>query len=68
MAAALGLVLAGPRRYPEEVVADPWLGDGTARAATSDIVRALQLYCFACFVQGGLLLGAWLAAHFMLPA
>ena len=68
MAAALGLVLAGPRRYPEGVVADPWLGDGTARAATSDIVRALQLYCFACFVQGGLLLGAWLAAHFMLPA
>jgi adenosylcobinamide-phosphate synthase len=57
-----------PRRYSEEVVADPWLCDGTARAATSDIMRALQLYCFACLVQGGLLLGAWLTAHFTLPS
>ena len=68
MAGALGLALAGPRRYSEGLVADPWLGDGTARAATSDIVRALQLYRFACLVQGGLLLGAWLAGHLMLPA
>jgi adenosylcobinamide-phosphate synthase len=68
MAGALNLALAGPRRYSEGLVADPWLGDGTARAATSDIVRALQLYRFACLVQGGLLLGAWLAGHLMLPA
>jgi len=67
MAGALGLALAGPRRYSEGVVADTWLGDGTARATTADIVRALQLYRFACLVQGGLLLGAWLAAHFTLP-
>jgi adenosylcobinamide-phosphate synthase len=68
MAGALGLALAGPRRYSEGAVADPWLGDGTARATTSDIVRALELYRFACLVQGGLLLGAWLAWHFTLLA
>jgi adenosylcobinamide-phosphate synthase len=68
MAGALGLALAGPRRYPEGLVADPWLGDGTARAATSDIVRALQLYRLACLIEGGLLLGAWVAAHLTLPA
>jgi adenosylcobinamide-phosphate synthase len=63
MAGALGLALAGPRRYPEGLVADPWLGDGSARAATSDIIRALHLFRLACLVEGGLLLGAWLAAH-----
>jgi adenosylcobinamide-phosphate synthase len=63
MAGALGLALAGPRRYAEGLVADPWLGDGTARARTSDIVRALQLYRLACLIEGGLLLGAWFAGH-----
>jgi adenosylcobinamide-phosphate synthase len=68
MAGALGLALAGPRRYPEGLVADPWLGEGSARAATSDIVRALQLYRLACLIEAGLLLGAWLAAHLTLLA
>jgi adenosylcobinamide-phosphate synthase len=68
MAGALGLALAGPRRYPEGLVADPWLGDGSARAATSDIVRALHLYRLACLIEAGLLLGAWLAAHLTLLA
>ena len=68
MAGALGLALAGPRRYPEGLVADPWLGDGSARAATSDIIRALHLYRFACLIEGGLLLGAWLLAHLTLLA
>ena len=63
MAGALGLALAGPRRYPEGLVTDPWLGDGNARAATSDIARALHLYRLACLIEGGLILGAWLAAH-----
>jgi adenosylcobinamide-phosphate synthase len=63
MAGALGLALAGPRRYPEGLVADPWLGDGRARAATSDIIRALHLYRLACLIEGALLLGVWLAAH-----
>jgi adenosylcobinamide-phosphate synthase len=67
MAGALGLALAGPRRYPEGLVADPWLGDGTARAATSDITRALRLYRLACLIESGLLVGAWLALHVTLP-
>ncbi len=67
MAGALGLALAGPRHYPEGLVADPWLGDGSAQVVTSDIVRALHLYRLACLIEGGLLLGAWLAVHFMLP-
>ena len=68
MAGALGVALAGPRRYPEGLVADPWLGDGSARAGVSDIVRGLQLYRLACLIEGGLLVGAWLAAHATLLA
>jgi len=63
MAGALGLALAGPRRYADGVVADPWIGEGSARAAIPDIVRALALYRLACLIEGGLLLGAWLALH-----
>ena len=61
------LNLAGPRRYPEGLIADPWLGDGSARAATSDIARALHLYRLACLIEAGLLLGAWFAGHITLP-
>ena len=68
MAGALGLALAGPRRYPGGLVADPWLGDGSARAATTDIIRALRLFRFACLIEAGLLAGAWLAAHLTLLA
>jgi adenosylcobinamide-phosphate synthase len=63
MAGALGLALAGPRRYAEAVVADPWLGEGTARAMPADIARALGLYRHACLIQWGLVAGAWLAGH-----
>jgi adenosylcobinamide-phosphate synthase len=63
IAGALGLALAGPRRYPEGLVDDPWLGDGSARAATSDILRALHLYRLACLIEGGLLVAAWIALH-----
>jgi adenosylcobinamide-phosphate synthase len=64
MAGALGLALAGPRRYAEGVVADPWVGEGTARAAPADIGRALILYKNACLIEWGLVIGAWLAAHY----
>jgi adenosylcobinamide-phosphate synthase len=67
IAGALGLALAGPRRYAHGVVDDPWLGDGTARAATSDIARALRLYRLACLVQGGVLAGIWLVLHVTPP-
>ena len=63
MAGALGLALAGPRRYAEGVVADPWVGEGTARAAPADIARALMIYRNACLIEWGLLIGAWFAAH-----
>jgi adenosylcobinamide-phosphate synthase len=66
IAGALNLALAGPRHYPDGPVADPWLGDGTAQATPSDIARALNLYRLACLIEGGLLLGAWLAAHLTL--
>ncbi len=63
MAGALGLALAGPRRYAEGVVADPWVGDGTARATTKDIARALRLYRLACLIEGGFVFGIWLLLH-----
>ncbi len=66
MAGALGLALAGPRHYPEGAVVDPWVGDGTARAATSDIARALSLYRLACLLRRRPGAGAWLAGHFSL--
>jgi adenosylcobinamide-phosphate synthase len=68
MAGALGLALAGPRRYADGVVADPWVGEGTARAAPVDIARALVLYKHACLVEWGLVMGAWLAGHLSLLA
>jgi adenosylcobinamide-phosphate synthase len=67
MAGALGLALAGPRAYAEGDVNDPWLGDGTARAMPADIVRALRLYDLAWRLLAGLVLGFWLAAHFIRP-
>lgn len=44
MAGALGLRLAGPRRYAGHVVEDHWMGDGRANANAADIEKALRLY------------------------
>ena len=63
MAGALGLALAGPRQYTEELVHDPWLGDGTPLARPADIVRALRLYGYACLLLTALIVGMWLAEH-----
>ena len=52
MAGALGLSLAGPRRYPGIVIDDPWIGSGTARATARDVTRALSLFVAACVVNG----------------
>jgi adenosylcobinamide-phosphate synthase len=60
MAGALGLALAGPRRYAERVVADPWIGDGRARAVPTDMFRALLIYVVACALQGGAVVVLWL--------
>ena len=56
-AGALNVSLAGPRRYVENVIKDPWLGDGTARANVQDIDRMLYLYIVAAMINA-----AWVAA------
>ncbi|MCC7016198.1 MAG: cobalamin biosynthesis protein CobD [Rhodospirillales bacterium] len=61
MAGALGLALAGPRRYREVVVDDPWIGDGTAQATATDIRRGLRLYVAACLVNAVFVAGLALA-------
>jgi adenosylcobinamide-phosphate synthase len=62
-AGALDLALAGPRRYHGQVVNDPWLGDGRARATVGDIGRALRLYVIACLMQASLVLAVYFAAE-----
>jgi len=51
-AGALGLALAGPRRYGEHIVDDPFLNaDARKEATPGDIDRALDLYVAACLLQ-----------------
>lgn len=57
MAGALGLALAGPRRYGAEIVEDGWMNDGGRAAATaSDIRAAVRL------MRGAAVLAVLLAA------
>ncbi|MBT6094149.1 MAG: cobalamin biosynthesis protein CobD [Rhodospirillaceae bacterium] len=51
MAGALGLALAGPRRYTDHVVEDPWIGDGRARVTVKDMQLALYLYIVASLIN-----------------
>lgn len=53
MAGALGLSLAGPRRYVDHIVEDPWIGDGRARVTAADIHRALYIYIVANLICAG---------------
>ena len=53
MAGALGLALAGPRRYGDAVVKDAWMGDGRARATPLDIRCALYVLVVACVLVIG---------------
>jgi adenosylcobinamide-phosphate synthase len=55
MAGALGLSLAGPRRYAGELVDDAWMGDGRAAANPADIRRGLRLLVLACGLAAALL-------------
>ncbi|MBM3599198.1 MAG: cobalamin biosynthesis protein [Alphaproteobacteria bacterium] len=55
MAGALGVALAGPRRYAERTVEDPWIGNGRARALPEDIRRALVVFGIACLVHWALI-------------
>ncbi len=58
LAGALDLALAGPRRYHGELVADPWIGDGRARAEPADLRRGLALFAIACVITAALMIGA----------
>jgi adenosylcobinamide-phosphate synthase len=52
MAGALGLALAGPRRYGERIVDDSFLNAEARKDATpKDIARALDLLIAACLLQ-----------------
>jgi adenosylcobinamide-phosphate synthase len=68
MAGALGLALAGPRRYADRVVEDPWIGDGRARVTPADMQRALLVYVIACALQGGVILALYVVARLILPS
>jgi adenosylcobinamide-phosphate synthase len=62
MAGALGLRLAGPRRYGGELVEDAWMGDGRAAATPADIRRALGVLAAACALTGVMLVIALVIA------
>lgn len=53
MAGALGLKLAGPRRYGERWVEDHWMGHGRENSNAADIRRALRLFVVACLLLFG---------------
>ncbi len=61
MAGALDLTLAGPRPQGGLVINEPWLGDGSPRAAPRDIARALRLSSLAGRLLAGMVFGVWLA-------
>jgi adenosylcobinamide-phosphate synthase len=55
MAGALGLALAGPRRYGPRLVEDPFLhAEGRREATLEDIRRALRVMAGACLGLAGL--------------
>ncbi len=61
MAGALGLRLAGPRRYRGVVTTDPWLGRGTVEATAADIRRGLRVYVGGCMLLALLVGVLWTA-------
>lgn len=51
MAGALGLALAGSRRYSDTIVQDPWIGIGRADVTPGDIDGALSVYVAGCLIN-----------------
>ncbi|MCI5050008.1 MAG: cobalamin biosynthesis protein [Rickettsiales bacterium] len=47
-AGALGVALGGPRHLDSGTIEDGWVGSGSAKATTHDLVRAQFLYVVAC--------------------
>ncbi len=55
LAGALGVALAGPRRYDGETVEDHWMNrDGRRGAGPADLRRGLNLYLVACLLQAAI--------------
>lgn len=55
MAGALGVALAGPRRYGAKLVDDPWMNpEGRRDVDTADIGRAISLFRVSCLLLAGL--------------
>src|SRR5262249_48041906 len=55
MAGALGVALAGPRRYDGEIGQDSWVNrDGRRNATATDLRRGLNLYLIACALQAAI--------------
>jgi adenosylcobinamide-phosphate synthase len=63
VAGALGLSLSGPRRHDGAVSPGVWIGDGRARANSTDIARAMWLYLVAGFLGLAPLVLLALVAH-----
>lgn len=63
VAGALGLSLSGPRRHDGTVSPGAWIGDGRARANSTDIARAMWLYLVAGFIGLAPLVLLALVAH-----
>ncbi len=53
-AGALGIAIAGPRRYAGTEVNDAWMGDGRSACTPDDIDAALRLYVRSCILAAGL--------------
>jgi adenosylcobinamide-phosphate synthase len=54
MAGALGVALAGPRRYGDRVVTDPFINAGGRAALPDDIARALRVLVAACLLHAAI--------------
>jgi adenosylcobinamide-phosphate synthase len=66
VAGALGIALAGPRRYSGRVVDDAWMGDGTAQVTIQHINLALYLYAVTALINV-MWVGAIAVIRFSLP-
>jgi adenosylcobinamide-phosphate synthase len=56
LAGALGVALAGPRRYAGRLVEDYWMNlGGRSEATVDDIRRGLNIYVAACLLQAGII-------------
>lgn len=58
-AGALGLALAGPRRYGGELAQDHWMGEGRADLTVRDVRAALRLYLAAGVLLVGIVAANW---------